>query len=192
MSKCDKCGFQLPEIADFCPNCGVNIISKSVKGKTTKNSVKTFFELGLLGGFISTVIQELFLGGSLFFLPAFLSSIIVMYFYKTKKFEQALMISMTIYLFADAIEAGIILGPLLINNQPIASLYGAYVPTFIDIVLYMVYPITALVAGYIGFNIVPKKRRENTPIRYKKGNEKGFGGIVYSLKRKFTPLTSKI
>ena len=59
MSNCDKCGFQLSEKADFCPNCGLHVNRKNKNVQPTKNSVITFFELGFLECVLISVEHEL-------------------------------------------------------------------------------------------------------------------------------------
>jgi len=182
MSRCERCGFVLPEGAVFCPNCGAPIKQKTAVLVSTRDDVTSFLNKGLLGAFLSVTMWYFSPNVDLFFLPSFMASLIVTYLSRVKRFKDATLIALTIYLFADAIEAGIVLGSVYASNEPLASLYGDYVPTLFDVLMYTVSPLTALVAGYIGARLAPGKEEEALPISYNRKEESGPGGVVYSIK----------
>jgi hypothetical protein len=99
----------------------------------------------------------------------------------TKRIEKALIIAVSIYLLTDSFIASLMLGDLYIRHQTLASLYGDYVPTFLDVAMYLVSPITAFIVAYLGARFAPKFREESYSIAYKK-EETGPGGVVYSVK----------
>lgn len=187
MANCAKCGFKLPEGAAFCPNCGAP--AEKFKEAAPPDSIAGLLRLGLIGAFLSLAIQ--FVAGAagtagainLYFAPSFLSALIVIYFSKLNRLKDAVIVSMTIYLFTDAIIAGMVLGTFYASNQPLAKYYGEYVPTILDVLLYTVSPITAVIAGYIGFKTSSRKGEET----YFKG-----GGLepalTYGFRRQFKRL----
>jgi len=182
MSRCERCGFVLPEGAVFCPNCGAPVKQKTAAPVSTRDDITGVLNRGLLGAFLSVTIWYFSVNVDLFFLPSFIASLIVTYLSRVKRFKDAALIALTVYLFSDAIEAGIILGSLYAANEPLAALYGNYVPTLFDVIMFTVSPLTALVAGYIGARLAPGKEEEALPISYDRKEGSGPGGVVYSLK----------
>ena len=166
MPYCSKCGFKLPEDAAFCPNCGAPV--KKVEEKravppSAPENVMRPIMLGLVGSFLALAISSMIAFANpttqLYFIPYFIASLIVVYFSGTKSERDGVIIAMVTYLFTDAIFASTILGELYITGQPLASLYDYYVPTLLDVLMYAISPITALLAGYIGSKMAPKKER---------------------------------
>lgn len=179
MATCNRCGFGLPEGAVFCPNCGAP--TKKVKGVAPSlDSIAEPIRLGLVGTLLSLTILMLLSSLMIrpYFIPSFLSALAVTYFSRTKRLRDAVIIAMTIYLFTDAIDAGITLGTLYIEQQQIASIFEGYIPSLIDVLMYSISPVTAIIAGYIGSRLAPEKREE--PYAYIK--EGGFEPtLAYSL-----------
>jgi len=178
MPNCDKCGFQLPDGASFCPNCGATVKKKMEVSESPRKSVMNLLKMGLLGAFLSVTLSSFSLI-PLYFVPSFISSLIVIFLSKARRIEDATWIAMSVYLFENAIIASMVLASNLIVGQVELS----QTITLVDLIMFIAYPVTALVAGYIGVNLVPKKKEEPLPVPYKEGEERGPGGIVYSLKR---------
>ncbi|MBS7648210.1 MAG: zinc ribbon domain-containing protein [Candidatus Bathyarchaeia archaeon] len=181
MATCNKCGFRLPEGAVFCPNCGAPV-RKAEEYAVPSDSVASLLRLGMLGTFLSIAILTIAGPVELYFVPSFVSALIIIYLSKTKRLRDAIIIAATIYLFTDAIITGMFLGTLYAYNQSLVSYYqqyyGDYVPTFIDVLMYSISPVTAVIAGYIGSRIAPRKREGAYPY-YKEG---GLGPtVVFSL-----------
>jgi len=126
----------------------------------------------------------------LYFIPSFLSTLITIYLSRSRRLVEAVAIALAVYVFADAIAAGVTLGFLNSQGMSLSEAYGNYVPSLLDVVMYSASPITAVVAGYIGFRLAPKPSvREGPPVTYRKEEEPG--GIIYSLERDSEkPLTS--
>lgn len=180
MAACSKCGFTLPEGAVYCPNCGTPV--KGVEKKDlSADSIAGPIRLGLIGTLLSVTILMMSspLMVDLYFIPSFLSTIAVTYFSRTKRLKDAVIIAMTTYLFTEAINAGLVLGMLYVEQQKLSSLYGDYIPSLIDVLMYSISPITAIIAGYIGFKLAPEKREE----LYAYTREGGFGPtLLYRLR----------
>jgi len=174
----------LPEGAVYCPNCGAPVkrFKEQYVTVTPLPSVASLIRLGILGTFLSITISMLASSVDLYFLPSFISSLAVIFLSKTNRFRDATIIAMTTYLFTNAVGAGITLGYLYAFNEPIASLYGNYVPTLLDVLMYSISPVTAIIAGYIGSKISSKGRKE---IYVYSGEKRPGSTVVYSLKRTF-------
>ncbi len=170
----------MPEKAEFCPNCGA--VTKKARAAETKVSVAKYLQVGLFGAFLSVTIQ-LFSFVPLYFVPSFLASVIIIYLFKVGKLKDAMITAMTVYLIEEAVTSALVLGPVYLDNIPLADLYGDYVPTLVDVILYVAGPITAIIAGYIGAGLVSGGKKEPAPSPYGRREERGPGGIVYSLKR---------
>ena len=180
MTKCSKCGFELPESAVFCPNCGAQVKRAEEKYSAPSESILNPIRLGLLGAFLSIIILMFAPSVDLYFLPSFVSTLAVVYFSRTRRLRDALIIAMTTYLFTDAVTGGLTLGYLYASKQPIALLYGEYVPTLVDVVMYFISPVTAIIAGYIGWSIAPRRREAGyTYIR-----DRWLGpAVIYSIRK---------
>ncbi|MBS7625089.1 MAG: zinc-ribbon domain-containing protein [Candidatus Bathyarchaeia archaeon] len=165
MATCSKCGFKLPEGAAFCPNCGAPV-ERVREEAAPSESIAGLLRLSIMGAFLALAIL-LFAGSvNLYFLPYFFSALIVIYFSKVNRLKDAVIVATAIYLFGDAFLTGLFLGEVYISNQPLAAYYGDYAPTIIDVLMYSISPIMAIVAGYIGFKISPRRREEES---YPKG-----------------------
>lgn len=185
MATCSKCGFRLPSDAAFCPNCGAPT-KKIEEHAVPSDFIGNLLILGLLGTFLSLSISMLAGPIELYFLPSFFSALVVIYFSRTKRLKDAIIIAATIYLFTDAILTGLFLGTLFATRRPIDSYYAEYyrnyVPTIVDVIMYSISPVMAVVSGYIGFKIAPKKREEV----YVYPRESGIGPtLVYNIKNTF-------
>ena len=184
MANCSKCGFKLPEGAVYCPNCGAPVKRFQERHVTVIPAppVASLIRLGILGTLLSITISMFTSSVDLYFLPSFISSLAVIFFSRTNRFRDAMIIAMTTYLFTDAIAAGLTLGYLYAFNEPLASLYGNYVPTLLDVLMYSISPITAIIASYIGSKLSLRGREEV----YVHGEEKRPSStVVYSLKNAF-------
>lgn len=181
MAGCSKCGFELPEDAIFCPNCGAPV-KKLTEERKTHESILGIIKLGLLGTFLSliivSVISAVAEGVELYFIPTFLSALIVIYTSGTKNLKDAIIVSMIIYLLTNAILSGLLLGTLYVQGEKLASYYSTYyenVPTLADVILYSTSPITAIFAGFVGFKIAPKRRE----ISYEHSKWEEFGPTLF-------------
>lgn len=176
MATCSRCGFTLPEGAVYCPNCGAPVKGVEEKGVPV-DSIMGPIRLGLIGTLLSIIILMMAspLMVDLYFIPSFLSAIVVTFFSRTKRLKDAVIIAMTIYLFTEAINAGLVLSMLYVEQRELASLYGNYIPSLIDVLMYSISPITAIIAGYIGFKLAPERREE--PYTY--AREGGFGPTLF-------------
>ncbi|MCS7120650.1 MAG: zinc ribbon domain-containing protein [Nitrososphaerota archaeon] len=184
MGYCENCGFPLPEGAEFCPSCGIRIRRKSEAAYSGENLAR-ILQSGITGAFLSLLIIYLvsaFTNADLYFLPSFLSSLLIIYFYRVRRFDEAVCISLAIYLFAEGMIAGLNLGYLYSNGIPLAEVYGDYVPTIVDVIMYASNPVTAVIAGYLGARLsFGSQPREATPVTVEGRREPG--GVIYSVKR---------
>jgi len=183
VSYCDNCGLLLPGGAAYCPYCGARVERKLEVAMAGRESLVRILQAGVLGAFFSVMISSFSPQNiNMYFIPSFLSSLLTIFMSRSKRLDEAVTVSLAVYLFADAILAGIALGSLYIQDVPLADLYGNYVPTLVDVIMYTVSPITAVVAGYIGVRLSARTRAaERPPIAYRREEEPG--GVIYSLKR---------
>ncbi|MEM1550770.1 MAG: zinc ribbon domain-containing protein [Candidatus Bathyarchaeia archaeon] len=164
MTKCSNCGFNVPEDAVFCPNCGAPV-RRVIRTRRSSENIWGIIRLGLIGAFLSLIITAVISsaaeGINLYFIPSFLSALIVIYTSRTKDLKDATIISALTYLFAYAITSGLFLGTLYAHGESLASYYSTYfrdAPTLIDVILSPISPITAIIAGFLGYKIAPKRR----------------------------------
>ncbi|MEM1997122.1 MAG: zinc ribbon domain-containing protein [Candidatus Bathyarchaeia archaeon] len=158
MATCSRCGFKLPEGAAFCPNCGAPV--ERVEEAAPSDSIAGLLRLGLMGSFLSLAISVLAGPVNLYFVPSFLLALAVIYFSRLNRLKDAVIVAMAIYLFTDAIITGLFLGTIYASNQTLAEYYNGYMPTIIDVLMYTISPIMAIIAGYVGFKISPRKKEE--------------------------------
>ncbi|RLI11497.1 hypothetical protein DRO35_04945 [Candidatus Bathyarchaeota archaeon] len=179
MKRCDKCGFPLPEDAEYCPNCGAPVRKTVMPTKAPLMSLDKILQAGVLGAFISVMIASLnSFGIQLYFIPSFISSILVIFLFRTKRLEEAVLIAFTVYLFADAILGGMMLGTLYLDNISLSEAYSGYELSFLDVVAYLFNPISAIIAAYIGNKITLGAKEERIGYEFKEEREEG--GIIYS------------
>ncbi len=183
MPYCPNCGAKLPEEEEvrFCPNCGapvrVSKLTYEIRGSVTR-----LVTASLLGAMISVMITSSS-SVNLFFLPSFIASVIVVFLYKMSRFEESLITSLAIYLFADGIMAATILGYCYMSQTPYAEFISGWVPELWEVLLYGLNPISAFVAAYIGMKISPRRRMPAVP-------ERGRGGVIYLSNSSKTPKVS--
>lgn len=163
MAKCSSCGFDLPEEAAFCPNCG-EPVKKIMEIQKKTEGLERIIRLSLVGVFLSLIISSVIAvsaeGFEPYFIPTFISALIVIYISRTKNLKDAIIISALIYLITDALLSGLLLGTLYAQGMKLASYYSAYykdAPTLIDVILYAISPVTAILAGFVGYKIAPRK-----------------------------------
>ena len=185
MPYCPNCGAKLPEEEEvrFCPNCGAPVRVISRPTYEIRRSVTRFVAASLLGAMISVMIASSSTV-NLFFLPSFIASVIVVYLYRMSRFEESLVTSLAIYLFADGIMAVTILGYCYMLQTPYATFIEDWVPELWEVLLYGLNPVSAFVAAYIGMKISPRRRRMPTV------PERGRGGVIYLSNSSKTPKTS--
>jgi len=182
MSYCSNCGFPLPEGAEYCPNCGVRVRKKPALQPSV--SIGKIMQAGVLGAFISVMITSLSPPETqLYFIPSFISSVIVIFLFRARRLDEAVTIAFSVYLFADAILGGIIFGSLYVQNIPLGEAYGSYMLTFLDVATYVFNPVSALIAAYVGNKLISStkvKTEEPERAEYRIKEEKEPGGIIYS------------
>ena len=182
MTKCEKCGFPLPEDAEYCPNCGAPVRKRVMPIKAPLIPLEKILQAGILGAFVSVMITSLIpFRTGLYFVPSFLSSILVIFLFRTRRLEEAVFVAFTVYLFADAILSGIMLGTLYIENIPLSEAYRGYELSILDVVAYLFSPVSAIIAAYIGNKITQgaKEGMEEERIGYEIKEEEEHGGIIY-------------
>ena len=194
MSHCKNCGFPLPEGAEFCPNCGARVEKKPKPQKVSLMSIGKIIQAGILGAFISVMVSSLSPPGiQLYFLPSFLSSIIVIFLFKARRLEEAVSIAFAVYLFADAILGGIIFGSVYVEHLSLSEVYRGYMLTLFDIVMYVFNPVSALIAAYVGSMLTGgtevKTEEESS---YRAREEKEPGGIIYLYSIQTNPRSHKV
>lgn len=177
MAACDKCGFSIPEDAVFCPNCGAPV-RRVVEKKKPREDIWGNIRLGLMGTFLALIINSMIHtaaeGLNPYFIPSFLSALIVICASRTKNLKDAIIISMLIYLFTEAILSGLLLGTLYISGEKLASYYSIYyrdAPTLADVIFYSISPISSIISGFIGFKIAPRRKE----VYYEGSRTGGFG-----------------
>ena len=78
-------------------------------------SIGKIIQAGILGAFLSVMISSLSPPEiQLYFIPSFVSSIAVIFLFRARRLEEAVIVSFSVYLFADAILGGIIFGSLYV------------------------------------------------------------------------------
>lgn len=168
----------MPEEALFCPNCGTPVEQKKAAPTQPVQEPKAMGKTlmaGAIGTFLSILINVFF--PSLYFLPSFIASLVAIYFFKLRSFNETLVASLMIYLFTDGILGILILGMFYYaTNTPFEFSLG--VPSLWDVLSYILSPITAFLAGYLG--VVMSSGRP--PIILPRREEEGPGGVIYSLK----------
>jgi len=182
MPYCSNCGFPLPEGAEYCPNCGAHVTKKPMLEQAPSVSIGKIMQAGILGAFLSVTISSLAPSEiQLYFIPSFVSSIIVIFLFRAIRLDEAITTAFSVYLFADAILGGIIFGSLYVQNISLAEAYSGYILTFLDVAMYVFNPISALIAAYVGNRLIlsvgVKTEEERVDYRFKE--EKEPGGIIY-------------
>ncbi|MCW4020817.1 MAG: zinc ribbon domain-containing protein [Candidatus Bathyarchaeota archaeon] len=183
MVNCDRCGFPLPVGAEYCPSCGAPVKRKPEAYVPSAASLGKMLQIGMLGAVLSTMISSFSpLNVDLYFIPSFVSSLIAVYLMRTRELNESVAVALAVYIFADGILAVYFLGTLYSQRIPLAEVYGNYIPTLQDVIMYAGSPVSAVVAGYIGNKIAPKAPvKKPQPFAYPRREEPG--GVIYSLER---------
>jgi hypothetical protein len=181
MVKCEKCGVLLPNGAEYCPNCGSPVIKTPQAVTPSTANISKLLQAGLSGAFISVLVQFFIPSSQLYFLPSFAGALVAIYVFQARRLDEAIMISLCVYLFADAIIVGVVFGSIYIETGDIvlSQIYEGQVVTLFDIVMYAANPVTAIIAGYIGNRLIAKPTAKQTSPYAYQGRE-GQGGIVFS------------
>jgi hypothetical protein len=183
MSYCENCGFPLPEGAEYCPNCGVRVKKAPTPPQVPGTSLGRIIQAGVLGAFISVMISSLSVPDvHLYFIPSFVSSVLVVFLFRVRRLEEAVTIAFSVYLFADAVLGGIIFGSLYVNNIPLSEAYRGYMLSFLDVATYVFNPVSALIAAYLGNKLIMSvgpKTEKPEKIDYRLKEERGPGGVIY-------------
>lgn len=181
MVNCEKCGALLPNGAEYCPNCGSPVIKTTQAVVPSIMNISKLLQAGLSGAFLSVLVQFFIPSSQLYFLPSFAGALVAIYVFQARRLDEAVMISLCVYLFADAIIIGAVFGSIYIEMGDIvlSEIYKGQVVTLFDIVMYVANPVTALIAGYLGNRLISKPTTKQTsPYAYREGE--GRGGIVFS------------
>lgn len=181
--KCSYCGFDSPEDAAFCPNCG-RPLRRAAEVQGRPEDIGRIIKLGLAGVFLSLIISSVIAvaaeGFDPYFLPTFLSSLIIIYASRTKNLKDAIIISALIYLATDALLSGLLLGTLYVQGIKLSSYYSIHyrdAPTLIDVILYTISPITAILAGFIGYKVAPSEKT------FDESSKENYGSmLLYNIK----------
>jgi len=131
--------------------------------------IEKIIQAGVLGAFFSVMISSFTPRGiQLYFIPSFISSILVIFLFRVRRLEDAVAVAFAVYLFADALLGGMTLGYLYIENIPLSEAYRGYSLTLIDVAGCISNPISALIAAYIGNKLVLNiwRRREKRRLYY--------------------------
>ena len=181
MINCERCGYPLPDGAEYCPNCGAPVRRKPEAAVPPVAPIGKLLQAGVLGAFLSVMITSIAPPSiQLYFIPSFVSSLVSVYLFRARRLDEAVTISLAVYLFADAILGGLIFGSIYVENIPLSQAYGDYMLTFVDVAMYVADPVTAVIAGYVGNRLIAKPpARKRVSYRYEKRREPG--GIIYSL-----------
>ena len=182
MPQCNRCGFPLPEKAEFCPNCGLPISQKPEPQKAPTPNAMKILQAGVFGAFLSMTIQFFLpFDFDFYFIPTFVSALIVTYIFRMKRLDEAIGTSVTVYLFAHGMLLTVFIATLYSQNIPLNQAYSSRVPSLIDVVLYAAEPVTAVIAGYIGSRITSTpERKEPSPFTFRRREKPG--GVIYGLK----------
>jgi hypothetical protein len=187
VANCERCGLPLPDGAEYCPNCGVPVRKRREIPIPIATPTVKLLEAGLLGAFFSIMLGSFVSGVDLYFIPSFIGALIAVLLFRTRRLDEAVTIALASYLFANAIINVINIGSLYFSNMSWLQLAEDYpelynelnqVPTIIDVLMYIADPISAIVAAYLGYKLIPKpKTVQPTPYSYGKRDDQG--GIVY-------------
>jgi hypothetical protein len=190
MANCERCGLQLPDGAEYCPNCGTPVMKRHEASTSIAAPAAKLLEAGLLGAFIAVMIG-LFVPPdiNLYFLPSFIGAFAAVFLFRTRSLGEAITIALAVFFFTDAIINVMNILSLYFSNMSWIDLAGQYpalynelyqVPTSTDVLMYIANPISAIVAAYLGYDLTAKPHtKQPAPYSYERRNEQG--GIVYSV-----------
>lgn len=181
MAHCDSCGFQLPDGAEYCPNCGSPVRKRTEVRAPSSAAIGRILQAGVLGAFLSLSISFFSPSGlDLYFIPSFFSSLVAIFMFRARRLGEAVTVALAVYLFADGILTGMMLGTVYVEGISLSDVYAGYVPTLVDVIMYTADPVTAVIAGYIGVRLTSRGQvRQPPPITYERRKEPG--GVIYSL-----------
>ena len=181
MAHCDSCGFQLPDGAEYCPNCGSPVRNRTEVRAPSSAAIGRILQAGVLGAFLSLSISFFSPSGlDLYFIPSFFSSLVAIFMFRARRLGEAVTVALAVYLFADGILTGMMLGTVYVEGISLSDVYAGYVPTLVDVIMYTADPVTAVIAGYIGVRLTSRGQvRQPPPVTYKRRKEPG--GVIYSL-----------
>ena len=184
----------MPSGAEYCPNCGTPVRREPKFQRLPSMSIGKVMQAGILGAFLSVMISSLSSPEvQLYFIPSFVSSVIVIFLFRARRLEEAVITSFSVYLFADAILSGIVLGTLYAENIPLSEAYTGYMITLLDVVMYVFNPISALIAAYLGNKLMISmggKTEEQERADYTLKEKEEPGGIIYNIRLK--PYSHKV
>ena len=146
--------------------------------------IEKIIQAGVLGAFFSVMISSFTPRGiQLYFIPSFISSMLVIFLLRVRRLEDAVAVAFAVYLFADALLGGMTLGYLYIQNISLSEAYRGYSLTLIDVAGYISNPVSALIAAYVGNKLVLNiwRREENRRPDYIFEDEEKGGGIIYNI-----------
>jgi hypothetical protein len=106
-----------------------------------------------ISGFFLAIIMNLFTSGLLYFIPSFLSAILIVYVYRLETLKESLVAAFMTYTFNDGILGTIVLATCYLESRPYE------VSVNIWLVLYpLANALTAIIAGYVGIWLVQKMK----------------------------------
>ena len=141
--------------------------------------IENIIQAGVLGAFFSVMISSFTPRGiQLYFIPSFISSVLIIFLFRVRRLEDAVAVAFAVYLFADALLGGMTLGYFYIENIPLSEAYRGYSLTLIDVAGCVSNPISALIAAYIGNKLVLniwRRREKRRPYYIFEDEEKRWG-----------------
>jgi len=147
--------------------------------------IENIIQAGVLGAFFSVMISSFTPRGiQLYFIPSFISSVLIIFLFRVRRLEDAVAVAFAVYLFADALLGGMTLGYFYIENIPLSEAYRGYSLTLIDVAGCVSNPISALIAAYIGNKLVLniwRRRREKRRLYYIFEDEESWRGVIYNI-----------
>ena len=147
--------------------------------------IEKIIQAGVLGALFSVMISSFTPRGiQLYFIPSFISSVLIIFLFRVRRLEDAVAVAFAVYLFADALLGGMTLGYFYIENIPLSEAYRGYSLTLIDVAGCVSNPISALIAAYIGNKLVLniwRRRREKRRLYYIFEDEESWRGVIYNI-----------
>jgi len=88
----------LPSGAEYCPNCGTPVRREPKLQRLPSMSIGKVMQAGILGAFLSVMISSLSPPEvQLYFIPSFVSSVIVIFLFRARRLEEAVITSFSVY-----------------------------------------------------------------------------------------------
>ena len=114
-----------------------------------------------ISGFLFSLIINFFSPVSLFFIPSFLATILVVIMYRLETFKDGLIAAFITYIFSDGVLGTLVLATLYFQNLP----YELTIDIWL-VLAPVASSISALIAGYVGVWLVHRMKppQESVPM----------------------------